>query len=229
MLDYFSLLDWGALAWFLICWFGYTIYADHGARKRLGVSRVMDDYRLKWMLVMTRRENRVVDSTIMNNLLYGSAFFASTSIIVIGGLLASLGASDQVAKVLTDMPFAIETSRASLETKILVMVALMIFAFFKFAWSFRLFNYCSVMIGAVPLETEDAAEREDLAKRTAQINGLAAGHFNIGLRAYFFALALLSWFLHPALFIIASAWVVCVLQRRDFRSRSLRAARGELK
>ena len=35
--------------------------------------------------------------------------------------------------------------------------------------------------------------------------------------------AALGWFLHAIVFIVASAWVVLVLYRREFRSRSLRA------
>ena len=52
---------------------------------------------------------------------------------------------------------------------------------------------------------------------------LAIYNFNLGLRAYYFSLALLTWFVHPLLFVIASSWVVGVLYRREFRSRTLKA------
>ena len=59
--------------------------------------------------------------------------------------------------------------------------------------------------------------------------GLAAYHLNRGLRGYFFALAALAWFLHPAIFAFVSTWVVLVLYRREFRSRALRAVRAQEK
>ena len=66
-----------------------------------------------------------------------------------------------------------------------------------------------------------------LAERAARINGLAGRHQNQGLRAFYFALAALAWFVHPVAFIIATMWVVAVLHRRDFRSRSQRIVRGD--
>lgn len=50
-----------------------------------------------------------------------------------------------------------------------------------------------------------------------------SGHeYNKGLRTYYFALAYLSWFLHPVILIASSAVVVAVLYRREYRSRVLR-------
>ena len=42
--------------------------------------------------------------------------------------------------------------------------------------------------------------------------------FNLGLRAYYFGMALLAWFIHPVAFAAASVWVVLVLYRREFSS-----------
>ena len=220
--------DYFALAWFIACWAGFTFYADYGPARHRSMTYVMNRYRLRWMMVMLRRENRMVDAAILGTLLNGAAFFASTTIFVIGGLLAALSAGDVAAAILTELPFTIDTTRTVWETKVLVLVGIMVFAFFKFAWAFRLFNYSSVVIGATSLEHEDDVDGPAMAERAAGINGLAARHFNRGLRAYFFALAALAWFIHPWLFIIASAWVVCVVQRREFRSRSLKLVREAL-
>ncbi len=223
-----SIWDYGALAWFVACWSGFTLYADYSPARHRSMTMAMNRYRTRWMTVMLRRENRMVDAAILGNLLNGAAFFASTTIFAIGGLLAALSASDVASTILTELPFTVDTTRAAWETKVLVLVVIMVFAFFKFAWAFRLFNHCSVIIGATPLEHENDAEAPVMAKRAAGINGLAARHFNRGLRGYFFALATLAWFVHPLFFIVASAWVVCVVQRREFRSRSLKLVSEEL-
>ena len=51
----------------------------------------------------------------------------------------------------------------------------------------------------------------------------AGGSFNGGLRAYYFALAALTWFIGPYPFMAATLWVVMILIRRQFVSRTFRA------
>ena len=229
LLQDFTVLDHIALGWFLLCWLGYTGIADYSRWRTRSVTAAMSGYRRQWMADMLLRENRVVDTTIIGNLLNGVAFFASTTIFAIGGLLAAIGATDSAIEVLKDLPFAVETTRAMWELKVLMLVAILVFAFFKFAWAFRLFNHCSILIGAAPVDPQRLTEAEPLAETAAQVNSLAARHFNRGLRAYFFALAALPWFLHPALFMAATAWVVQVIYRREFRSRSRSLLLGAIK
>jgi uncharacterized membrane protein len=53
--------------------------------------------------------------------------------------------------------------------------------------------------------------------------GLAAESFNDGLRAYYMSFAALSWFVSPWVMLAASAGVIWVLYRREFRSEVLHA------
>jgi uncharacterized membrane protein len=57
----------------------------------------------------------------------------------------------------------------------------------------------------------------------ARITSYAGVNFNNGLRAYYFALAAMTWFLHPWLMMAATGWVVLVLYHREFSSRTLQA------
>ena len=66
-------------------------------------------------------------------------------------------------------------------------------------------------------------ERQDYAFYAARVIDLAGMSYNHGLRAYYFALSVLAWFINPYLFILASSFVVAVLYRREFKSRSLKA------
>jgi len=216
-----ALLDCVALGWFIICWLGYNYLADHSKWRTHGVSAAMDRYRTDWMRAMLQRDLRVIDTTILGNILTGTGFFASTTILVAGGLVAALGAGETAVAVLNDLPFVASTSQALFELKILVMLTIFIIAFFKLAWAFRLYNDCSVMIGAAPPPPVEESTAERYAERAGQVLGFAAEHANRGLRAYFFALAILAWFVHPYAFMSTSAWVVMVLYRREFRSRTL--------
>jgi uncharacterized membrane protein len=212
----------------MVCWVGYGLVADSKPWRDRSMNAVMSDYRRRWMLQMLERENRMLDVNILGNLLNGAAFFASTAILAVGGLFALLGATDKAIEILSDLPLAVETPRSVWEMKVLLLITILVFAFFKFAWAFRLFNNCSVLIGATPAATSEDPDGKDVAERAARINALASRHFNRGLRAYYFTMAGLAWFVHPALFMVAATWVIYVLFRRDFRSRSLGIVRDPL-
>ncbi len=179
---------------------------------------------------MVYRSPKMPDTIIQNSLQYGVIFFASTSILLIGALIAGLGASDQAIELLADLPFAVGTTRTVWEIKVLILTFIFTFAFFKFAWSYRLFNYVIIMIGAAPDETVAKAKQqpetvnlEDYANTVGQLHTLGARHFTIGLNSYFFALAASAWFLGPKFFIASTIWVSLVLYRRAFWSTFGRA------
>ena len=67
---------------------------------------------------------------------------------------------------------------------------------------------------------------EEHALRTARLIGLAAEHANGGIRAFYYAAAALAWLFHPVALAVASTWVVLILLRRDFFSRSRRLLSG---
>lgn len=61
-------------------------------------------------------------------------------------------------------------------------------------------------------------ERKAFAARAARVLSLAANQFNLGLRAYYFGMAMLTWFINPWLFMVVSLGVVLILYRREFHS-----------
>jgi len=213
-------LDALAVGWFFACWAGYALLVDHSPLHRRSVSGHMHQHRRRWMRNMILRELRMVDTQIHASLVSGILFFASTSILLVGGLMTVLGATDEVISVLADLPLGAGVSRAAWEVKIILLIVIFVYAFFKFAWCYRLCSNCSIMVGAAPREAELNAEAEAFAERIAQLYSLSGRHFHKGLRAYFFALAAVCWLVNPILFIIASAWVLLVLLRREFRSQT---------
>ena len=170
---------------------------------------------------MLLRDQRMVDATIQGNLLNGVAFFATTALLAVGGSLAMLGATDAAVAVLAKLPWIRPSNETQWEVKVLTLGVIFIYAFFKFAWAFRLYNYGSVMIGAAPAKTSLDAEALLYAERATRINVLAARHFNRGIRAYFFALATLGWFVNPYVFMGGVALVILVLMGREFATRQV--------
>lgn len=218
----FTALDAAALVVFFASWIAYGTLADRGRRS---LPAMVDRFRERWMREMVQRELRMLDALILANLIRGISFFASTAILLVGGLLALIGASDLAVTALAAVPFAVVTPVALFQLKVLVLIGIFVYAFVKFVWAFRLTNYTSILLGAAPPPAPLDDERERYARELARLHGLSGRHFNQGLRANFFALALLAWFLQPAAFVIATVLLVGVLWRRDFRSRSLGALR----
>jgi uncharacterized membrane protein len=219
--------DWIAVAWFLAWWVGYVWFAERLGRSRPSLVGRMGVYRRAWMARIADREQRIADVSILANLSNGSTFFASTTLLILGGLAALLGTTEKVASVVAELPFNRAGPEQLWDIKILLLVAIFTFALFKFTWSLRLYHFCSVMVGSAPEPDAPAAEHESFVRRTGDLATLAAESFNNGLRAYYFALAALAWFLNPWVFMAGSSWVVLVLYHREFRSAALQAlARG---
>ncbi len=217
-------LDWIGLAWFFLAWFGYAAFADRW-RRPTSLMHATGQHRLHWMQRMLERDNRIVDSTLVATIARSPSFFAQTTIFILAGLMAMLGSKDGASSVLADVPFAAPTSSAVWDLKVGLLMLIFVFAFFKFTWSMRQFNYLLVLVGASPLAGDREADRSGIAERAARMGDLAVNHFNVGIRAYYFGLATLAWFIQPWLFMIASTWVVLVLWRREFRSHTLAVLR----
>lgn len=216
-----SYADIGALIFFCVIWLLYETITNISNLKHSSLSGLMAHKRREWMLVLSKRELRIVDVSILNGLQHGTAFFASTSILAIGGCFALLGSTDIVLKVYQDLPFSEAQIRGVFELKVLVLTMLFVYAFFKFGWAFRLFNYCSILIGAVQQPNEiSEEERREQALKAGEMNIIASKHFTAGLRAIFFALGYLGWFVGPYFLIFTTIFIVMVLVRRQYFSRA---------
>lgn len=217
-------LDIAASLFFVLSWAGYAAFAQWRSNAVPTLHNTMDGYRRQWMVRMIERDNRMVDVNIMRNLTRSSQFFASTTMLVLGALIALMGYVQQALDVVSGLPFTVKASQRLLEIKIMLMVLIFVYAFFKFSWAIRQLGFCSTLIGAAPKQPKDNPEQyaADI-NRLAAVTSYAGTNFNDGLRAYYFALAAMTWFLHPYLMLIATAWVVYVLYHREFESRTLYA------
>jgi uncharacterized membrane protein len=219
-----ALPDLIAIAWFLIAWLGYSYVIERTARGKAGLNSLMNGYRDEWMARMLGREARVVDAQVSAALQNGTAFFASTSLIAIGGALSLLRAPEAVLPVMSVLPFGMTPSRELWELKMLGLAIIFVYAFFKFAWSYRLYNYFAILLGAAPpVEERESAEARAFAHRAASICADAGRHFNRGQRAFFFALGYLGWFLGAVPLMVTTAAVLVVMWRRQFASDSRKA------
>jgi uncharacterized membrane protein len=223
-------LDTVALLMFLASMLIYRLVSGRaGKASQSSLIGAIQRQRVAWMLNMARRgDHRTMDVILLTSVGQGNAFFASTTAIAIGGIAALLGTGERAQVVLERLPLAAKTTPVLWECKLLLIMAIFIFAFFKFAWAFRLSHYTQIMIGATPfLGESNEAECDQHAYRTAALAGLSAEHANGGLRAFYYAFAALAWFFHPVALMAATVWVLSILVRRDYFSRSLRLIAGK--
>lgn len=221
--------DVAALVVFFGCLLGMTRLIEHSTDDRPSTSRLMANYRRRWMEEMPSRSNRMVDAALLVTLRNGTAYFASGAIIAIGGIAALLGQTERLLDVATDFAgeFSsdIGTNQAAWEAKLIFIAFLMVNAFLKFVWSHRLFGYCAILMGATP-ESGDPGKIAAMVERSAQVQISAGRSFNRGLRMTYFSLAALAWFLGPVPLAIATLVTTLMLYRREFWSDSRRALLG---
>jgi uncharacterized membrane protein len=221
-------LDVIALAWFAVLLGGYQFIAGRRWMVERSIVGAIQGQRLQWMRNMAVRDPRIMDSMLLGNLGQGNAFFASTAVIAVGGLTALLGTGERVQRLLEILPGSTRAGPLLFELKILLLIAIFIYAFFKYAWAYRLSQYAYIMVGATPiLDGANESVCSEHAERTARLVGIAAEHANSGLRAFYCAIAALAWIFHPLAFMVATAWVLVILVRRDYFSRSRRVIAGD--
>jgi uncharacterized membrane protein len=216
------------LFWFFFCWLGYTLFARHKATRQSCLASELHKYREYWMQRVMMRDVRVGDAALVANLERNVSFLASTTILILAGLLTVFTVTDEISALVSQVPFASHSSALSVQLKVVLLLVIFVYAFFTFTWSMRQYGFCSIVLGGAPLVDEEGVtseERDRYAFYAARVIDLAGLSYNHGLRAYYFALSVLAWFVSPYLFLLSSSFVVAVLYRREFKSRSLLALR----
>lgn len=228
--DLFNLI---AVVWFFGLWVGYASFARHRAKVSYSLSSVLQIYRKQWMVAMLRRDNRIGDTALIAGLERQTTFLASTSIFVIAGIITILASIEQVHNTLTALPFVNrDMSARQLQFKILLLLAIYVYAFFTLTWAVRQYGFSSILLGAAPLHDDQSVSDEQRARYAASAAKVIdqAGHsYNYGLRAYYFSLSVLPWLFNTWLFMLATTLVVIVLFRREFHSRPLQTLVNEVK
>ena len=120
--------DWLAVALFLTGWTGYTQFAHRRSALQPSLLELTNRERRAWMLQSTLRENRVVDGIVVQNLSTPPSFFASTTILIVGALLAVLFTNDKASEFVREVPFAARTSLLVFDLKVVLLTAIFVHA-----------------------------------------------------------------------------------------------------
>ena len=218
MLAVLSPLDIAALAVFFGIWIGYSSLLDGRWRRPDSINTQMIRVREAWMRGMLERGLRMMDAALIGHTIHSASFFASTTIILLAGLVGVLGSAERIHAAALSLvtPFG-RGPQALFEIKVLLLIAVFVYAFFKFTWAIRQFNYFCGIVGSAPEFHGEPADPR-LAPQMTVVLTHAIWQFNAGIRAHYFALAGLGWFLHPILFMVMTALIPVMLTRRQLFS-----------
>jgi uncharacterized membrane protein len=184
----------------------------------------MHQQRIHWMSQVIAKEIRVAEAALLANLERNIAFFASTTLLILAGVLTLFSQVEKLEIVIGSIPFTASPNHALVQVKLALLAGIFVLAFFQFTWSMRQYGFVNIMIGAAPLDkTGTDKNMLGYARQMAVVQDQAAHSYNYGLRSYYFAMAALCWFLHPLAFIFANLFVVYTLYQREFNSRAVQA------
>lgn len=220
-----SLFDFIALLFFFFSWIGYSLFAHKRAKTTHSLSSILCSLRIDWMQTVMQKDHQIADAALIGNVERTVTFFASSTVLVLAGVITVLAHAEEVVQVLAKLPLAPGTSAIMVQFQLALLALIFIYAFFKFTWSIRQFGFVSVLLGASVKYQQQNLSKEDrdrFAHHTAKVLDQSGHEYNKGLRTYYFALAYLTWFLHPVALVIASSIVVFILYRREYNSRVLR-------
>lgn len=225
-------LDVAAFSYMFIVWIGYAKYVKHRAKQgnKQSLSHSMRLHRVRWVTQMLERDIRVTDASLLASQERVVGFFASTTLILLAAIFTAVSASEQIAVLSSELPFATEQTATHIRTKFILIAVVLIYAFFQITWSLRQYGFVAVLMGAAPMPGDHFSEdeRAKFVQHMARLMDVASHDNNAGLRAYYFCLAMVFWILNPYFYIAATTLIVAVLARREFKSKTVKTLEAAL-
>jgi uncharacterized membrane protein len=204
----------------IVCWLVSNYAVPFVERRTPSLSAIMTMQRRRWVANATRRESPL-DAILSGNLMQSVSLLASTSVLIILAIFAAFGAVPQLMETLNSIGLGHDVDAAAMQIHLLVLIAIFVSSFFAFTLSLRQFNHFIIMLGAIP-HAEPASEEE--IEAITMLNALAAKNFNNGIRAYYFAVPAVAWFVSPVMAIVVTVVTTAFIVHREFFSSAHRLA-----
>lgn len=173
-----------------------------------------------------------VDAEMLSSLEKQVSFLASTSLLILASLVTVLStASSMFMNLSSSLWFVTEVPLHVVQLKLMVLIFIFVYGFFTFTWAIRQYGFCFILFSSsfntvkYYKEADDyeaVAMKRDFEALTKVLDR-AAHSYNYGIRAYYFAMAAMAWFINAWFFMAACAVIVFILYRREFLSSSLKA------
>lgn len=219
-----GIFDLLALALFFLAIVAYGRYADHAGHQFLNAR--MREIRARWMRRYLEREDRVIDSILTGHSINSIALFCSATLLIVVALLGVLTNVGEAYRVSLTSTFVSHTTVELFQVKLIGLVCVFIYGFYRFTWALLQYNYFLALIGSATFKEHlKPAHVAEIAEQLSTVLNSAVTSFHSGFRTYYYALAWVGWFFHPLVFIAASCFVTFVLVYRQIASPSAGAIR----
>ena len=220
-----SLLDWLALIAFFVAVLAYSRHADHVGDRLLNAR--MREIRARWMRCSLERHDRVIDAILTGHSINSITLFCSATLLIVVALLGVFTNVDAAYRIASTSTFVIHTTFELFQVKLIGLVCVFVYGFYRFTWALLQYNYFLALIGSAPSrEHLDPAAIDKMGSQMSVVLNSAVTSFHSGFRTYYYALAWVGWFFHPLVFIAATAFVTFVLVYRQIASPSAGAIKG---
>jgi uncharacterized membrane protein len=204
----------------LLAYLAYNIIVPQIEKLRPSLSVIMNMQRRRWVANATRRETPF-DAILSGNIMQSVSFLASTAVLLVLAVFAVYGQLPALMAALDSLSLDRTYTELDVQLHLGVMLVMFVLAFFAFTLSLRQFNHFCIMLGALD---HDRVTTEEEIEAIAQINALGARNFNSGIRAYYFSVATIAWFVSEWLGVVACLVTMLVLAHREFFSSAHRTA-----
>ena len=204
----------------LLCYFAYNIIVPQVEKLRPSLSTIMNMQRRRWVANATQRESPF-DAILSGNIMGSVSFLASTAVLLILAIFAVFGQVPALMTTLNSLSLERIYTVTDVQLHLVVMLAMFVLAFFSFTLSLRQLNHFCIKLGAVD-NSEPTTEEENQANTPKK--ELGARTFNSGVRAYYFSVATVAWFVSEWLPIITCVATILILAHREFFSSAHRTA-----
>ncbi|HTN61271.1 MAG TPA: DUF599 domain-containing protein [Devosia sp.] len=204
----------------LLCYFAYNIVVPQVEKLRPSLSAIMNLQRRRWVANAAIRESPF-DAILSGNIMQSVSFLASTAVLLILAVFAVFGQIPALMQSLASLPLDAKYSVSQVQFHLVVMLTMFVLAFFAFTLSLRQFNHFCIMLGAIDHDTPTSDAEIDAI---TEMNILGARSFNSGVRAYYFSVSTVAWFVSEWATIAACLLTILVLAQREFFSSAHRTA-----
>lgn len=204
----------------LLCWFAYNYGVPLLEKRRPSLSTIMSMQRRRWVANAVSRDTPL-DAILAGNLMGSVSFLASTSVLLALAVFTAFGNLTALMGTLGTVGLQVTYSTHDVQLHLFAMLAIFVLSFFSFTLALRQFNHFCILLGAIDHSGHTTA---DEITAIAQLNSLAAKNFNNGIRAYYFAVPMVFWFVSEWVAIGVSALTVAFLIHREFFSSAHRVA-----
>jgi uncharacterized membrane protein len=201
------------ISWLLIM--TYYLYLSRRTRRApdSSVHRFNAKIRERWVaLVMGKDDMGILAIQTLRNSVMAANFMASTSILLIIGVL---NLSEKIGQWALDWhPYGLAHNFSTELWQLKLGLLLLDFsiAFYCFSMAIRFFNHVGYMIN---LPADSSSPDDGLYKQTCAYLNRAGSYYSFGTRTFFFSLPIILWFFGPYFLVLATLGLIAGLAMLD--------------